>query len=127
MDLAAARHPGATQLDLSCAVAVCTRANGAGTVTVTLGNGGKITETFSYVGNAAPVPAPTCTGLAMVACRRLAESTVDDTPPSKVITSIAIACSVPSCTADKGDAEVHVQFADGSEFLTNSGWEGGLP
>ncbi len=127
IDLATARHPGATQLDLACTAAVCDRAGGAGTVVVTLASGARITETFRYVGNPAPVPAPTCAGMAVDICRRLARTTVDDVSPSKAISAVSIACSAASCTADRGEADVRVRFADGTEFRTNSGWEGGSP
>jgi hypothetical protein len=127
MDLAGARHPDATTVDVTCTVPVCDRTGGAGTVVVTLANGAKDTEAFTYVGNAAPVPAPACSGAAMEVCRRLAISTVDGLPPAKVITAISVSCSASSCTRESGAADVRIRFADGSDFQTNSGWDGGLP
>jgi hypothetical protein len=127
MELAAARHPDAVQLDLACTVAVCNRAGGAGSVVVTLANGVKVTETFAYTGDPAPIPAPSCTGLPADVCRRVAASAVDDLPPSKRVASISIACSKAPCTRDRGDTAVQVTFADGTEFATGMGWEGGPP
>lgn len=127
MELAAARHPTAVQLDLACTVAVCTRAGGAGSVVVTLANGTTVTETFAYTGDPNPIPAPACVGLAADLCRRVAASTVDSLPPSKRITSIGITCSKAPCTRDRGETAVEVTYADGTGFTTNSGWEGGPP
>jgi hypothetical protein len=127
VDRAAARHPDAAEMELACTAPVCDRADGAGTVVVTLRNGAKVTEAFTYVGDPAPIPVPECTRVAMDICRRVAASTVDSLPPSKPIRAISITCTASSCTRDKGDADVRVQFADGSEFQSNSGWEGAPP
>jgi hypothetical protein len=127
MDLAARRHPDAVELDLACTAPSCTRAGGAGTVVVTLRNGSKLTEAFTYVGDPAPMPAPTCTGLPADVCRRVATSTVDELPPSKRIASIRITCTSGPCTRDRGETAVEVQYADGTGFQTHSGWEGGPP
>ena len=126
-DRAAARHPGATMVEVACTVPVCDRKGGAGTVVVTLANGGKVTETFTYVGDPAPVPVPACTGMAIDVCRQVASSTVDGIPPSKSIRAISITCIASSCTPAKGDADVLVQFADGSTFQSSTGWEGAPP
>lgn len=127
INLAAARHPDAVQVDLACGVPVCDRAGGAGSVVVTLADGTKVTETFSYMGNAGPIPAPACAGVAVDVCRRVANSTVDDLPPSKAIRSISIACTIAPCTRDRGETAVEVTYADGTQFQTNTGWEGGPP
>ena len=127
MDAAAARHPDATQLDLACKAPVCNRAGGAGTVVVTLRNGARVTEAFAYTGDAGPIPLPACTGMPADVCRRVSASTVDALPPSKRIRSITIACTTLPCTRERGETQVDVQFADGTAFTTNSGWEGGLP
>ncbi len=127
IDRAGARHPDATMVDVTCTVPVCDRRGGAGTVVVTLATGAKITEAFTYVGNPAPVPAPACSGIAAEACRRVAISTVDSLPPAKAIAAISVSCTESSCTSERGAADVRVRFADGSDFQTNSGWEGGLP
>ena len=126
-DRAATRHPGATQVDVACTVPVCDRKGGAGTVVVTLANGGKVTEAFTYVGDPAPVPVPACTRMAMDVCRQIASSTAADAPPSKSIRAISITCTASSCTRDRGEADVLVQFADGSEFQSNTGWDGASP
>jgi hypothetical protein len=125
--LVGSRHPGATQVDLTCTVPVCDRTGGAGTAVVTLANGTTVTEAFVYTGNAAPIPAPACTGLAPAVCRTVADTVANDVPPSKAVASIAVACSVARCTDAKGETEVRVRFTDGSEFITNFGWEGALP
>lgn len=126
-DRAGARHPGATQVDVTCTVPVCDRKGGAGTVVVTLASGAKVNETFAYTGDPAPVPVPACSGMAIDVCRSLANSTVADLPPSKSIKAISISCTVASCTSDRGEADVRVRFGDGGEFQTNSGWEGAAP
>jgi hypothetical protein len=127
MDRAAARHPGSTSVEVACTVATCDRKRGAGTVVVTLASGATIKETFAYTGDPAPIPAPACAGMALDVCRSLATSTVDGLPPSKSIRAISIVCTASSCTSDRGEADVRVRFADGSEFQTNSGWEGAGP
>jgi hypothetical protein len=127
IDRAAARHPDATQVDVACTAPVCDRRSGAGTVVVTLANGAKVTEAFTYAGDPAPIPAPTCTGLAIDICRSVAASTVDGIAPSKSIRAISVTCAASSCTRDKGDADVRVRFGDGSESQFNSGWDGGPP
>jgi hypothetical protein len=124
MDRAGARHPGATAVEVACNAPVCDRKGGAGTVAVTLANGATIKENFVYTGDPAPVPVPACSGMAIDVCRSLANSTVADLPPSKSIKAISISCTVASCTSDRGEADVRVRFGDGSEFQTNSGWEG---
>jgi hypothetical protein len=127
IDLAGARHPDATQVDVACTAPVCDRRSGSGTVVVTLASGARVRETFAYTGDPAPIPAPSCTGMAIDVCRSLVTSTVDGIAPSKSIRAISIACTSSSCTRDKGQADVRVTFADGSEFGTSSGWEGALP
>ena len=127
LELIGRRHPGATSVDLVCSLALCDRKGGAGTAVVTLADGNRVNDTFAYTGDPAPVPAPVCTGLAPDVCRRVAASAVDELAPSKSVRAISIRCTVASCTAQRGETEVRVQFADGSEFTTNNGWEGGLP
>ena len=123
IDRAAARHPGVTNVDVACTVRVCDRKGGAGTVVVTLANGATVEETFSYAGDPAPIPAPACSGMAIDLCHSLADDTVDGLPPSKAIRAISIACTASSCTQDRGEADVGVQFSDGSEFQGSRGWE----
>jgi hypothetical protein len=127
LDLAAARHPGATQVDVTCTAPLCDRKGGSGTVVVTLANGATVTETFAYTGDPTPLPAPSCSGMAIDLCRSLATSAVDQLPPRKVIAAISIACTASSCTQARGDADVRVRFADGSEFASSTGWEGATP
>ena len=127
IDLATARHPDATSIDVTCSIPLCDRTGGAGTVVVTLANGAKVTKSFAYTGNPAPMPAPVCTGMAMDLCRRIAAAEVDGVPPSRGIRAISIACTSSSCTQDRGEVDVRIQFADGSEVNLSYGWEGGLP
>jgi len=127
VDRAAARHPDATEMELTCTAPVCDRAGGAVTVVVTLRNGAKVTEAFTYTGDPEPIPAPACTGMPLDVCRRVARSAVDDIAPSRFVRAISIACAAASCTPQRGEADVRVQFADGSEFQSNSGWEGAPP
>ena len=123
IDLAAARHPGVTNVDVACTVRACDGKGGAGTVVVTLPNGATVKEAFAYTGDPAPLPAPACTGVALDLCRSIATSTVDGLPPSKAIRAISIACTASSCTDDRGEVDVRVQFSDGSEFQVSQGWE----
>jgi hypothetical protein len=127
LELIGRRHPGATNIDLACGLAVCDRKGGAGTAVVTLADGSRVNDTFAYTGDAAPAPVPSCTGIAIDICGSLAATTMDDVPPSRSVRAIAIRCTVASCTPQRGDTEVRVRFADGSEFVTSSGWEGGPP
>jgi hypothetical protein len=123
----AARHPGATQVDLTCTVPVCDRKGGSGTAVVTMGNGARLNDTFSYVGDPAPLPLPTCTGLPADVCRSLAESQAADAPTMKRIAAIEVRCTAAACTTDKGEADVKVTLADGSTMGGGTSWEGGLP
>jgi hypothetical protein len=127
LDRVAAWHADAALVTVTCSVPVCDRRGGAGTVVVTLADGATAKETFTYTGDPAPIPAPACVGVALDACRKLATSTVDDTPLSKSIRAISIACTASSCTVDKGEADVRVQFGDGSVVESNTTWDGGLP
>jgi hypothetical protein len=66
---------------------------------------------------------PACTALALDLCRSIATTTVDGLPPSKSIGAISIACTASSCTEERGETDVRVQFSDGSEFRVSQGWE----
>jgi hypothetical protein len=96
-------------------------------VVVTLANGTTVKEAFTYTGDPAPIPAPACSGMAIDVCRSLVASTVDGLPPSKSIRAISVACTASSCTEDRGEADVRVQFADGTWVESSSGWEGAAP
>jgi hypothetical protein len=126
IDRIAARHPGASQVDITCGVPVCDRRSGSGTAVVTFPDGSTVRDTFAYTGDPAPLPVPSCTGLAPDLCGRIAVSQADSAPPSKRITGIAVVCS-GACTPTKGEAEVTVSFSDGSQEGSGVGWEGGLP
>jgi len=127
VDRVAARHPGATSVDLSCAVPVCDRKGGRGTAVVTMANGTTVNDTFVYTGDPAPVPVPSCTGMPLDACRHLAESQADSIPPSKRIVAIAVACTTAPCTSDAGDASVTVTLGDGTKQQGSTSWSGGPP
>ena len=123
----AARHPGATEVDIRCTAPVCDRKGGFGTAIVTMGNGARVNDTFSYVGDPAPLPIPSCTGVAPDVCRNLAESQVDSVPTAKRIVAIEVTCTAAACTANKGEADVKVKLADGTSLDSNTTWDGGLP
>ena len=123
----AGRHPGATQVDLTCSVPVCNRAGGAITAIVTLADRATVTEAFAYRGDPNPLPNPACTAIAALVCRGIAASVVDDQPPSNRVTSVSVTCTALPCTEDKGDAQVVVDFVDGTQVTTAIGWDGGLP
>ncbi len=127
LDRVAAWHADATEVTVTCTLPVCDRKGGAGTVLVTLADGSTVKETFAYTGDPTPIPAPACVGVAPDACLSLATSTVDGAPLSKSIRAISIACTASSCTSDKGEADVRVQFGDGSVAESNTNWDGGLP
>jgi hypothetical protein len=117
------RFPGAASIDIACHVPDCSRAGGAGTVVVTLPDGQVRRETFSYTGDPNPPPQPTCARIAAEACERIAEATWGDQRPSRAVVALDVTCEVPQCTADSGQVEVIVRFADGSSAATHHGWE----
>jgi hypothetical protein len=123
VDRAIARHPGSIMVEVACTVPTCDRKSGAGTVMVTLANGETVKEAFAYTGDPASVPVPVCAGIALGVCRGIADNTVNGLPPSKSITAISIACTASSCTEDRGEVDVRVQFSDGSVFQVSHGWE----
>jgi hypothetical protein len=127
LDRVAAWHADAAEVTVTCTVPVCDRKGGAGTVLVTLADGSTVKETFAYTGDPTPIPAPACSEVAPDACQSLATSTVDGLPLSKSVRAISIACTVPSCTREKGEADVRVQFGDGSVAESNTSWDGPLP
>lgn len=126
IDRISARHPGASQVELTCGVPVCDRRSGSGTAVVTFPDGSVVRDTFAYTGDPAPLPVPSCTGLARDVCVRVATSQAEEAAPSKRIVAIAVVCSRP-CTPTKGDAQVTVSFGDGSQEQSGVGWDGGLP
>ncbi len=123
IDRALARHPNVTNVDVACTAPVCDRKGGAGTLVITAADGTTVKEAFTYAGDPAPVPVPDCAGIVLDLCRGIADNTVNGLPPSKAIKAITIACTSPSCTADRGEVDVRVQFSDGSEFQGSQGWE----
>lgn len=123
----AARHPGATNVDLTCTAPVCDRRGGSGTAVVTLADGTTVGDAFAYVGDPGPDPVPSCFGLAIDVCRTVAASILDDTPPSRRVVAIEVKCSIARCVADKGETEVTTTLADGTKLESGFGWEGQLP
>jgi hypothetical protein len=123
----AGRHSGATNVDLACTAPVCDRRGGTGTAVVRLADGSTVNDTFAYVGDPAPMPAPSCVGLAPDLCRRIAEEWVNDVSPSKRVIAVSVACPAAPCTVDKGQVEITVTLRDGSTEGGGMGWEGGLP
>jgi hypothetical protein len=126
-DRVAARHPGAVSVDLTCTVGACDRRSGSGTAVVTMPDGSVVDDVFAYVGDPAPMPAPTCAGLAPDACRAVAVSAFAETAPSRRVIAISATCNAAACTATKGDATYAITFADGSQESGGMGWDGGLP
>jgi hypothetical protein len=127
VDLLSARHPGATTIDLRCAVPVCDRRTGRGTAVVTMPDGRQVNDSFAYVGDPNPLPAPTCTGLAFDICRNIATSQADTVAPSRRIVAIDVACTAASCTGSDGEATATVTLADGSQEQGGNAWSGGPP
>jgi hypothetical protein len=126
MERAAAAHPGTTGVDVEC-VGSCTRAGGAGTVTITLKNGSTMREPFSYTGDPGPIPPPVCINIAQDVCRSLARSQAEDVSPSKGIGSVTVTCTKVPCRSDKGEATVDLTLRDGSTQHSTTNWDGGLP
>ncbi len=89
-------------LSLSCGVAPCTRAHGAGEAKITLDDGQTLTRLWSYVGDSTPIPVPSCANLAPDLCRRILDTVVDDTRPSQRIVAVSISCP-GVCTQDEGE------------------------
>jgi hypothetical protein len=121
------RFPDAASIDLECRVAACTRAAGSGTVVITLSDGTKRNDTFTYAGDLVPMPAPQCVAVAADVCRQVAQAVWEDQPPSKTVIAIKVACAVQPCTEQQGNTAVTIGFADGSATETGWGWEGELP
>jgi hypothetical protein len=122
----AARHQGATLVDLECA-AVCDRSGGAGRATVTMGDGSVRRDTFGYVGDPAPMPVPACVGLAVDLCQRVATTQFSEEPPSRRVVSMHFRCAVAPCTDAKAETEYVVTYADGTTNQGSIGWEGAAP
>lgn len=126
VSMVAARHPGATLVDLECA-AVCDRSGGAGRATVTMGDGTTRRDTFGYVGDPAPMPVPTCVGLPFDLCRQVATTQFTEAPPSKRVVSMDFRCSIAPCTAAKAETQYVVRYADGTTDQGSMGWDGAAP
>jgi len=127
IDLAGARHPGATNVEVSCGVPVCDRKAGSGTAAVTLRDGAKVIDAFTYAGDPAPVPRPACVKLGLAECQALADQQVDQAPPSKRIVGVKVTCTAVPCTETAGEADVELTFADGAVISGGTSWSGGLP
>jgi len=127
VDRVAARHPGATDVELTCTAPVCDRKGGTGTAVVTMPNGAKLNDTFAYVGDPAPIPAPSCIGVPPDACHSLADSSADGVPTAARIVAIDVRCTTAPCTSDQGDASVTVTLGDGTKQQTSTSWRGGTP
>ena len=123
----AGRHRGATSIELTCVVALCDRKGGSGTAVVTMPNGAKLNDTFSYAGDATPLPVPLCTGIAFDICRNLAQAQADGVAPSKRIVAVEVTCTALPCTTRKGTADVTVTLGDGSKEQGGTSWDGPLP
>src|SRR5918993_5369170 len=121
------RHPGAVQIDVECGPAPCTRALGAGTARITQADGKTVTEAFTYAGDPGPMPVPICAGTAPDSCQSIAETVVENLRPAKRVVGIAIRCRVGPCDERKGDAEVTITLADGTNEVTGYAWEGAAP
>jgi hypothetical protein len=122
--LVAARHPGAESVELRCGVAACDRRGGAGSAIVTMQNGARVDDAFSYVGDGAPMPQPDCMGIAPATCRRFAEDAFENTAPSKRLVRIEIGCTTAVCTDLQGEADVKLVYADGLTDESGIGWQG---
>ena len=116
IDRAIARHPGATRstLPAPCPPVIARAVRGPWWSRRANGDDGQ--GGLRLHRDPAPVPVPACAGMALDLCRGIADTTVDGLPPSKAIKAISIACTASSCTEERGEADVRVQFADGSEY-----------
>lgn len=99
----------------------CTRVQGAGTATVTLVDGTILSETWSYVGDPGPLPAPVCAGIALALCQEQAAELADDIPPSRRIVGVTVTCR-GVCTAAEGETDVVFRLGDGSTTTMGYGW-----
>ena len=123
------RHPGASSIDIECSAPVCDRRSGRGTVVITMPNGARLNDSFSYVGDPTALPAPACTNLPADVCRNLATQHAEDSaPPSQRVVAMHVACTAAAgCTADDGSATISMTFGNGITQKTETGWSGGLP
>jgi hypothetical protein len=125
--IVAARHPGATSVDLECMAPACDRTGGHGKVVVTMPDGTTLDDTFAYVGDPNPPPPPQCRGLPVDVCRDTALQQAENVAPSKRIVAIAVACTSPACTAAQGEASVTIRLGDGSTEEHGTSWSAGQP
>jgi len=119
------RHPGAVSVDLVCRIDRCTRARGAGTAVITFGDGRRVNDTWSYVGDPRPMPVPTCAGIGQALCLQQAQEAFEDVAPSKAVVGIDIRCDVARCDERSGSATRIIRFADGTSEPGRASWEGG--
>ena len=73
------------------------------------------------------MPVPICAGTAPGSCQSIADSVVENLRPSKRVAGIAIRCRVGPCDERKGDAEVTITLADGTNEITGYAWEDAAP
>jgi hypothetical protein len=121
-DLLASTAGGSVRsITLTCRVAACTRAGGAGTAAITLADGRSLTRTWSYVGDPSPLPVPVCIGIAPDLCREQVDSVIDNVSPSHHLVSVTVTCQ-GTCTSGHGEVDIVFQSADGTTDRIGSGW-----
>ena len=122
--LAAQVRGQVTSIDLTCRVATCDRKAGSGDGVITYADGRTEQRAWSYVGDPAPIPVPTCIGLAQDVCQLQADAVVDDAAPSRRIIGVSITCH-GTCTKDSGEVATVVTFGDGTQDTSGRGWSSG--
>lgn len=113
-----------TSIGLECRIAVCDRSAGSGDAVITYADGRTERRTWSYVGDPAPIPAPTCVGLARDVCQTQADGVVEDAAPSRRIIGISITCQ-GTCTKASGEVATVLTFGDGTQDTSGRGWSSG--
>ena len=118
--------------------AVCTAAEGQGTVSVVLADGRRMESGFGWSsagpGPQGPMPAedpplpvvPLCRGVPVETCSDMARSAMFEVGDARgQVVAIVVTCTAPPCGPARGEGTTEVTFADGtgtsSQWLYESG------
>jgi len=116
----------ARTVSLTCRLAACTRAAGAGTATITRADGSSVVLAWSYSGDPGPQPVPVCVGLAHDVCLARVAENIGNVSPTRHIVAIDVTCTT-HCDDAGGDATLVFRAADGNTDQMTTSWGGGTP